>query len=494
MALFASAMARRTLGFMLAGTVALIVIIATSIWLATKTGDYAEDVTQMRALRRQASIIYVALLDAETSQRGYLLTRDRTYLEPFEKAKPALAAALARMRELAQNDPDESLAVARLTTLSNDKMSELSETIDLAASGRAEAALATVNSDRGKAAMDEVRTFLDGRINRSEARVDDGLADLTNLAQLLSWTTLAGGGLILIFAGGAFAAVARYTRELVTARGQLEILNTDLEQRVAERTSELSRANDEIQRFAYIVSHDLRAPLVNIMGFTSELEVGVAALQRYVSEVEPDEAVTQAATTAADEDIPEAVRFIRTSTTKMDALINAVLKLSREGRRELRPQMVNLREVLTNAAASVQHQIDQAEGQIDIAPKLPMIVSDRLALEQVFGNLIDNAVKYLSPNRPGRIAIEAEERRGRVLISVSDNGRGIAEQDYQRIFELFRRAGEQNQPGEGVGLAHVRALVRRLGGDITVQSRLGEGSTFRVDLPKAGTAMIESSN
>jgi signal transduction histidine kinase len=230
------------------------------------------------------------------------------------------------------------------------------------------------------------------------------------------------------------------------------------------------------------------------MGFTSELEVGMDALKRYVSEPAPDEALTQAATIAAEEDIPEAVRFIRTSTTKMDTLINAILKLSREGRRELRPQSVNLQEVFATAAASVQHQVDQAEGRIDIAPKLPTIVSDRLALEQVFGNLIDNAVKYLSPDRQGRISIEAEERGGRVLISVSDNGRGIAEQDYHRIFELFRRAGAQDRPGEGVGLAHVRALVRRLGGDITVQSRLGEGSTFRVDLPKAGTATSESSN
>ncbi len=119
-----------------------------------------------------------------------------------------------------------------------------------------------------------------------------------------------------------------------------------------------------------------------------------------------------------------------------------------------------------------------------IDENLPVVLSDRLALEQVFGNLIDNAVKYLKPGRPGRIRISSHEEASRVTIEVADNGRGIAEQDHERVFELFRRSGVQDQSGDGIGLAHVRALVRRLGGDITVSSRLGEGSVFRVRLPR----------
>ena len=112
------------------------------------------------------------------------------------------------------------------------------------------------------------------------------------------------------------------------------------------------------------------------------------------------------------------------------------------------------------------------------------IVSDRLALEQVFTNLLDNAVKYRSRERPLRIDVGAKRIPGnRLAIEIEDNGRGVAAQDAERIFELFRRSGPQDQPGEGIGLAHVRSVVRRLGGDISVNSALDVGTTFRIELP-----------
>jgi signal transduction histidine kinase len=168
----------------------------------------------------------------------------------------------------------------------------------------------------------------------------------------------------------------------------------------------------------------------------------------------------------------------------MDRLINAILKLSREGRRELVPENVDVRTVLENIFASVKHQIDETQTIVELARSLPVLRSDRLALEQVFSNLIDNALKYLQPGRPGFIKVEADSIGNRVNLRIIDNGRGIAEQDLERVFELFRRAGRQDKPGEGIGLANVRALVRRLGGDITVSSKLGQGSTFQVTLPR----------
>ena len=97
--------------------------------------------------------------------------------------------------------------------------------------------------------------------------------------------------------------------------------------------------------------------------------------------------------------------------------------------------------------------------------------------------LIENATKYLQPGRPGVIRLAGTRERNRVILSVIDNGRGIAPGDHQRVFDLFRRAGPQDQPGEGIGLAHVRALAYRLGGTIDVVSTLGEGATFRLNLP-----------
>ena len=254
---------------------------------------------------------------------------------------------------------------------------------------------------------------------------------------------------------------------------------------LAERVAELDAANEEIQRFAYIVSHDLRAPLVNVMGFTSELEGAQAEIQRFyksVQEADPS-LISPAIRAAIESDLPEAIGFIRSSTVKMDKLIGAILKLSREGRRVLAPESIDMAQLLDAQRRSVTHQL-QEQGAELVIETTPDLMSDRLAIEQIFGNLIDNAVKYLHASRPGRIVVRGRDLGANVLYEVEDNGRGIDPKDFERIFDLFRRSGAQDQQGEGIGLAHVRALVRRLGGTISVSSRLGEGSTFTVVLPR----------
>jgi signal transduction histidine kinase len=121
-------------------------------------------------------------------------------------------------------------------------------------------------------------------------------------------------------------------------------------------------------------------------------------------------------------------------------------------------------------------------------------MSDRLALEQIAGNLLDNAVKYRSLDRPLKIRITARDiGRDRISIAVEDNGRGVAEQDHDRIFDLFRRSGVQDQPGEGIGLAYVRTVTRSLGGDITLKSILNQGTTFTINLPRDLRKVIRSS-
>ncbi|GJD56520.1 Aerobic respiration control sensor protein ArcB [Methylobacterium dankookense] len=257
-------------------------------------------------------------------------------------------------------------------------------------------------------------------------------------------------------------------------------VHTDItEQREAE--AELRESNEEIQRYAYIVSHDLRAPLVNVMGFTSELE----AVQADIREATAGHPKAP----QIEGDVAEALGFIRAAITKMEALIAAILKLSREGRRSFRPEPIDMAALMQGLADAQRHQADAAGARVAIAADLPDIVADRLAVQQIFGNLIDNALKYLDPTRPGRITVTGEPiAGGRVRYAVADNGRGIARQDHARIFELFRRAGAQDRPGEGIGLAHVKALVRSLGGRITVSSEPGIGTTFSVTLPRDGAA------
>ena len=167
----------------------------------------------------------------------------------------------------------------------------------------------------------------------------------------------------------------------------------------------------------------------------------------------------------------------------MEGLITAILKLSREGRRPFQPERLAMTPLVQSLADAIRHQAETAGATVSVAPDLPEVTADRLAVEQVFGNLLDNAIKYLSPHRAGRISVSGERSGGRLIYRVADNGRGIADTDQTRVFELFRRAGAQDRPGDGIGLAEVRATVRALGGRIDLASRLDEGSTFTVSLP-----------
>ena len=269
------------------------------------------------------------------------------------------------------------------------------------------------------------------------------------------------------------------SRDVNRARAALAAANERLERRVAERTADLQDSNAEIQRFAYIVSHDLRAPLVNIMGFTSEL-------QRLRSALFPDGATARgmAPEPALREDFDEAIGFIKSSIDKMDRLIKAILLLARQGTRVFEPEPVDTEALMRSIADGVAHRAQVAGAEVAIGP-LPRLFIDRIAAEQVFSNLVDNAVKYLRPGVPGRIAVSATVAGNRAAFRVADNGRGIAAPDHGRVFELFRRSGPQDRPGDGIGLAHVRTLVRQLGGTISLESTLGQGTTFTVVLPLA---------
>jgi signal transduction histidine kinase len=193
------------------------------------------------------------------------------------------------------------------------------------------------------------------------------------------------------------------------------------------------------------------------------------------------------------DDFSEALGFIKSSIAKMDRLITAILNLTREGRREFSPERIDMNELMNGIRTTVAHQALEANAQIRIRA-LPDVISDRLALEQIFSNLLDNALKYLKPDVDGDIEIRGRTKLGFAVFEVADNGRGIEARDHQRIFELFRRAGIQDKPGEGIGLAHVRALVRRLGGTMSVSSETGQGSTFTVTLPIQWNTSVRTRN
>jgi signal transduction histidine kinase len=477
---------RERLAF-IAGAFIMLAIVIASGWLAIHTARDLDEAEQAQSLRSATVDLLQAVTTAETGQRGYLLTGKPKYLAPYTAAAEQVPRLLNRVGRDLPGDPD--FAAWRETIEA--KMAELAQTVQLARQGKHDEALALVESDSGQAAMDKARAIATRLTDRQRRVLRRDIARSQSGAQTVvavnAMAILALSILTLFVTGSA----RRYVRTLRGTQAALQTANTELaagrdqlEAAVRERTAELTSANEEIQRFAYIVSHDLRAPLLNIIGFTSELEHATATLRDFVQThlTAADIAMPAEVRSATEEDLPEAIRFIQTSTAKMDRLIKAILRLSREGRRVLVPEALDMPAVLTDIIDSVRHQASAQDAEVTLGD-LPPLVSDRIAIEQVFTNLIENALKYVQPGRPSRIAIGGRREGGTAIIDVADNGRGIAPRDMERVFELFRRAGKQDTAGEGIGLAHVRALVRRLGGTIECVSTPDVGSTFSVRLP-----------
>ncbi len=463
---------------------AVLIAMAITVTILTQRNRDAFDLatttrTQLADIARAVEL----LDDAETSERGFLLTEREAYLQPFDAAaaqiRQQLDVIVAETSKLAIADTAQDF---RKTGLA--KFGELSATLDLYKSDGRGAATEEVLTDRGKGLMDEIRaeskTMTDFLTKELAVRLDIARAT----SRLLANAQIGSTSLVLVIAVLTGLGLYRNVTALRRAQIALRETNSNLEDIVATRTKALSQANDEIQKFAYIVSHDLRAPLVNIMGFTTELEAAAKTVGRYVDrQIKTNRTdVPVEVVEAIGEDVPEAFAFIKTSTSKMDRLISAILRLSREGRRVLAPENLAMRPLLENVAGTLKHRTDAVEAQIVIQP-LPNLIADRLAIEQVFGNLLDNAVKYLSPDRPGVITVRGAAKGALAVYEIEDNGRGIAEADLERVFELFRRAGAQNTEGEGIGLAYVRQLVYRLGGTIGLKSTLGQGTIFTLSLP-----------
>ena len=485
---------RRVAGLLALALVLMLVLNLSVFVLIHRTVAFNDTVEEAQQVRLVSREVLTRLVDAETGQRGFLLTTLPEYLSVHDEAIQRLPELMDELNSLTLGDPDLAPRVERVTELSEQRLAVMKRSIALARMGRVDDGIAVLRSGEGKVLMDAMRVEI-AAIDEIQAtrlqfrtRQSEWAGNITVIANAF------GGLMILVLAGASAWLIRQYVLEIQSARDALDSLNAGLENQVRVRTFELTRANEEIQRFAYIVSHDLRAPLVNVMGYTAELEQAGRIIDKQMTAVETKapKLVEQDALTAVRDDVPEAIGFIRASTEKMDRLINAILKLSREGRRNLVPEQLDMTLMVRNIADSVRHQTQASGSEIVVEP-LPLLDSDRLSVEQIFGNLIDNAVKYLDASRPGRIVVTGEAAPGGwIVYRIADNGRGISDRDHERIFELFRRAGRQDRPGEGLGLAFVRNSVRRLGGDISVESELGKGSTFilkfptRLILPDAG--------
>lgn len=285
---------------------------------------------------------------------------------------------------------------------------------------------------------------------------------------------------------GAFfdGFVTDITRLKITEQ-KLKDTHDKLELHVQQRTHELQLANEELKSFSYIVSHDLRSPLVNIRGFSDELNMTMEEMRPLLQPLETQLNIDQKQKLKRmlNQEIPESLKFINASVNKMTVLTDAMLRLSRLGHRELTLEPLNMREVVEKTLEDLAFKIESGQVRIELND-LPHSYADWGAMEQVWSNLLDNALKFLKPDQEGTIRIDGEDLGEKCLYWVQDNGQGIEERERHRIFEIFQRAGKHQVPGEGMGLTYVRTLVRRHGGGIWCESKKDFGTTFFFTLAK----------
>ena len=273
-----------------------------------------------------------------------------------------------------------------------------------------------------------------------------------------------------------------------------------LKARLEARATELAGVNEELRQetqdnemFIYSVSHDLRSPLVNLQGFSKELQVSCDELRSTIDAAQLPEYEQRRLTDVLDGDVRESLHFLRTAVTRAAAIIEALLRISRAGRLEFQWQRVSIGRVVARIVDGLAGSIEE-RGAVVTVRELPPAWGDPGAIEQIFSNLIGNALNFLDPGRVGRIEIGAcdpepvdESQPSAVRTRtyyVRDNGLGIPAAYMSKVFRAFQRLHGEVAKGDGIGLALVRRMVERHGGRVWVESAEGAGSTFFVVLPE----------
>ena len=354
------AVRRLLLAGMALGFAALIAAGIAAVWITGRIQDHTQWVNHTYEVEVAIANAGRANEQAETSRRGYILTSNRSYLHNYELGAALLRERLAALDRLTADNPRQRRNMTALKAVEARLVAAREATNALVVAGRVGEANRRFSSETFAQRMRMVRD-IGTRMTAEEHRLLDYRDDQQHRAIRLFYVVVAGAGLMVaLVAIASLLTVLRYTRDLGRSRAALEQLNDNLEETVTERTADLTLANEEIQRFAYIVSHDLRSPLVNVMGFTSELDAATQAIAELIDRVEASapELVGDDARLAAREDLPEAIGFIRTSTQKMDRLINAILKLSREGRRTITAEPIDLAGMADGVGDALKQQMD----------------------------------------------------------------------------------------------------------------------------------------
>jgi signal transduction histidine kinase len=278
-------------------------------------------------------------------------------------------------------------------------------------------------------------------------------------------------------------------QQLTAANQQLTATNQELvssEDKRNELIRQLESRNEELQNVVYIASHDLRSPLVNIKGFSAELNRSCKELQNSLRLVPSEHPEIEKINNLIKEEMPESLKFISSSANSMEMLISGLLRVSRIGTSPIKIQIADTDKIVTDVVNNLEYEIKDKDIKIDVQQNLPPCMADRGQLNQIFSNLLSNAIKYLDNDHTGKINVTGKKESGKVLYCVEDNGIGIESEHQGQIFNIFHRLNPSGSvTGDGLGLTIVKRIIDRNGGEIWLDSQPGKGSKFFFRLPLA---------
>jgi signal transduction histidine kinase len=466
---------RRLIPLFLIGAILFVV---GNIWLALSSVQNLEEshkwVDHTWEVIAQVERMISTAKDAETGSRGYLLTGDDKFLEPYRKAKTELPISLGAFTQLTSDNQSQQVRAEEMRKLMEHRLS-LSEQVNALRSsvGHLDTVLMTQNLIDGKADMDRMRAIADQMENEERRLLGDRIETARRAVLRVRLTLVAASVLDLILIMLTFRYFARERglrlsaeetadrlalsrREVERKAEEIQELNQNLELRVKQRTAELETINKELEAFSYSVSHDLRAPLRTIDGFSLALE------EDYAEVVGPEG--------------KDYIRRVRTGVQRMGNLIDSLLQLSRITRADLEREAVDLTGLAQSVAAQISEQNPGQTIEFSIENDLTADADPKL-LRVALENLLGNAVKFSSKKPKSEVNFGWDSAQAAWF--VRDNGAGFDVHYKDKLFNAFNRLhGDKDFKGSGIGLATVARVVRRHHGNIWADAREGDGATF----------------
>jgi len=440
-------------------------------------GGVALLVRQARLTQRSDQILAQAarmrelLVDRETALRGYLLSGDRTFLGPLERADGHLVETLSGLRVHLHDDPDQLARLEIVERMARQWAAHAARERALFESG--EDYIRYFKAGEGMQRLSSMLDVLDSLGQREQERRRDRAENAALTGRLLFWLSLGCVGTLALIIGYTsrrqLLALAKSHREAVEAMAEREQaireLNASLEERVAERTQALAAVNAELEAFTSSVSHDLRAPLRQLGGFTRLLD--------------------ESAGSRLDARERSYVAMLRSTSAEAVQMVDDLLSFSRVSRTELRSVPVDFNAVVASAREGLLHEQDGREVEWVIHP-LPTMRGDPTLLLLVLRNLLGNSLKYTRARRPARIEVGTVNVPGAEdIVYVRDNGVGFDMKYAHKLFGVFQRLHRADEfEGSGIGLAHVRRIIQRHGGRVWGVGVPDLGATFYVALPR----------